>query len=409
MANILLTMDKKQHFSSIPYGAESYRYSAKEKSAKDFVKYGEQNNFPNHLVDLFNNSSIHETCVNAIVEAIKGDGLTAEPTFVLDRANSKESWNDLYSKIALDYYLFGGFSLEIIYNKLRTKISEVYHIPFAQVRAKEANYRGEVDGYFLSRDWDKQKHQMDANSCVYLPAFDWEKRGENASQIYYHKPYHPNQEYYPLPAYVGALKVIELDTKVDNWHVSNISNGLTPSIAITTYTNGTDEDVRTIEQSLRANLSSETNAGQMIYMDVASRDEKPDIDIIAQNGGDDYYTTINDMVVQKILTAHRIVSPMLVGIRVEGTLGGRNEMLDAYTLFLNMVIKPFQQDLLKCIEYIIEKQYPDIDVTLGVEQKQILDVGEMEVDVITSRDAEAGEDVSLENDIEEVEQQIIEE
>ena len=144
-------------------------------------------------------------------------------------------------------------------------------------------------------------------------------------------------------------------------------------------------------------------------MDVASRDEKPDIDVIAQNGGDDYYTTINDMVVQKILTAHRIVSPMLVGIRVEGTLGGRNEMLDAYTLFLNMVIKPFQQDLLKCIEYIIEKQYPDIDITLGVEQKQILDVGEMEVDVITSRDAEAGEDVSLENDIEEVEQQIIEE
>lgn len=402
-------MDKKQHFSSIPYGMDNTRYSAKEKSAKDFVKYGEQNAFPQHLVDLFNNSSIHETCVNAIVEAIKGDGLTAEPAFILDKANRKESWNDVYAKVALDYYLFGGFAMEIIYNKMRTKIAEIYHIPFAQVRAKEANYRGEVEAYFLSREWDKQKYSMDAKACIELPAFDWEKRNAEASQLYYHKPYHPQQEYYPLPAYVGALKVIELDTKVDTWHVSNISNGLTPSIAITTYTNATDEDVRTIEQNLRSNLASEGNAGQMIYMDVPSRDEKPDIEVINQNGGDDYYTTINDMVVQKILTAHRIVSPMLVGIRVEGQLGGRNEMLDAYTLFLNMVIKPFQQDILKCFEYIMEYQYPNVDITLGVEQKQILDVGEMEVDVITSKDADAGDDVVLEQEIEEVETKITEE
>lgn len=401
-------MDKKQYFSSIPYGAESKRYSAREKSAKDFVSYGEQNDFPQYLVDLMNNSSIHETCINAIVEAIQGDGLTAEPSFVLEKANSKESWNDVFSKVALDYYLFGGFALEVIYNKMRTKISQVYHVPFAQIRAKEANYRGECEGYFLSRDWDKQKHQMDEKACVYLPAFDFEKRSEEASQLFYYKPYHPQQEYYPLPAYVGALKVVELDTKIDTWHVSNISNGMTPSIAITTYTNGTDEDVRTIEQNLRANFTGETNSGAMVYMDVASRDEKPDIDVITPNGGDDYYTTINDMVVQKVLTGHRITSPMLVGIRTEGALGGRAEMLDAYTLFLNMVIKPFQQDILKVFELIMSYQYPSVDITLGVEQKQILDVGEMEVDVITSKEADAGDDVMLENEIEEVETEITE-
>ena len=106
------------------------------------------------------------------------------------------------------------------------------------------------------------------------------------------------------------------------------------------------------------------------------------------------------MVVQKILTAHRITSPLLVGISQPGSLGNRNEMLDAYTLFLNMVIKPYQQDILSVFEEMSEMKYPNIDIVLGVEQKQILDVGELEVDVITSKDADAGEDAMLENEIE---------
>ena len=75
-------------------------------------------------------------------------------------------------------------------------------------------------------------------------------------------------------------------------------------------------------------------------------------------------------------------------------------MLDAYTLFLNMVIKPYQQDILKVFERLIQSQI-GLDITLGVEQKQILDAGEAEVDVVTSKDAESGDDVVLEENIEE--------
>jgi len=68
---------------------------------------------------------------------------------------------------------------------------------------------------------------------------------------------------------------------------------------------------------------------------------------------------------------------------------------------LNMVIKPLQQDILAVFEEMLELKYPELDITIGVEQKQILDTGEMEVDVITSKDAESGEDAMLENEIEE--------
>ena len=152
--------NKKLNFASIAYHVDGARKSGKESIANEVVRFGDYNDFPDYLVNLFNNSSTHETCVNAIVEGIKGDGLTAEPTFVLDVANrSGESWNDVYSKVAKDYYLFGGFSLEVIYNKARTKVSEVYHVPFASVRAKEANHRGICEGYYIAsdRDWETTK------------------------------------------------------------------------------------------------------------------------------------------------------------------------------------------------------------------------------------------------------------
>jgi hypothetical protein len=397
-------MDKnKQHFSSIPYNVSDPRKSSREHYEKEVVKFGDYNDFPDYLVNLYNNSSIHATCINSIVEAIKGDGLVAEPTWVLDRANNMgDTWNDIFSRVAKDYYLFGGFGLEIIYNKLRTKIAEVYHIPFASIRAKEANHRGHCDGYFIAHEWDnKGKYDIDLTRALYMPSFDYDMRNEEPSQLFYYKPYHPLQKYYPLPEYVGALKVVELDTEIDNFHVNNIKNGMAPSIAITTFTNGTDDDRRSIENQLRLQYQGSSMAGQMFYMDVASIEEKPIIEPIPQNGADGYYVAINDMTVQKILTAHRITSPMLLGIKTEGQLGGAQEMLDAYHLFLNMVIKPYQQDILSVFEKVLELKYPEFEIILGVEQKNILDTGIEEVDVVTSKETETAEGVELETEINE--------
>ena len=391
----------------MPYDVSRPRKNANEHLNKDLVKYGEYNTFPQHLVHLYNNSSIHATCVNAIVEAIQGDGLTCDIPSVLDKANFEgETWNDIFAKTALDYYLFGGFALEIIYSKDRQKISSVFHVDFSHIRAKECDERGRVPGYYIAYDWgEKSQYQVHYEDALYLPTYNPAKRDAEPSQLLYFRPYRPQQRYYPLPEYMGALKVIEVDIEVDTFHESNLKNGLAPSLAITTYTNATDDDRQAIEAMLRAQYSGASNAGRLFYMDVDSPENKPSIEPIPQNGGDDYYLAINEMVVQKVLTAHRITSPLLIGIKTEGQLGGATEMMDAYTLFLNMVIKPYQQEILKVLERLIQSQ-SQMEVVLGVEQKQILDNGEVEVDVITSKDAESGEDAMLET---EIEQDIIEE
>ena len=396
-------MSNKYTFKTIPRNsATNERISLVERKNQFFISFGSDNGFPNKLIDLMNYSSIHGTCVNATVDSIIGNGLTSNKPETLDFANfEKESWNDILKKVAKDLKLFGGFALEIIWSKDRTAIAEVYHIDFSYLRAKEKNFRGKVPGYYIWDEWNGINSYVNQSleDIPFLPSFNPDKRVEEPSQIYTFQSYRPGMRYYPVPDYIGALKVIELDAQVDNFHLNNISNGVVPSLAITTFTNAEEEEREAIEIMLRNQYGGTQNAGSLIYMDVDSPENAPVITPIQSNGTDEYYTSINDLVTQKILTAHRITSPMMLGIKTEGQLGGRTETQDAYLLFTNTVIKPFQQVILDCFDEILKFNFGN-DYTLGIQQLNLYSDGEEVVDVVTGTEAEVGEDNQLEAEIE---------
>jgi len=395
-------MEKNKHkFSIIPkYSEYLYPDSAQFEDDKgDIVYFGQDNKFPQLLIDLYHKSSVHATAVNAKHQAVVGQGLTGDDEVLLEIANSEgETWNDIYSKLALDRVVYGGYALEVIWSQDRTRIAEVYHVDFSYARAKKMDDRGNVPGYYIYRDWGKTRGIVPhKDNLPYLPKFSRRDRTE-PSQLIYFKPYTTGLDYYPLPDYMGALKTIELDTEVDNFHVNNLKNGLAPSLAITTFTDANEEERGEIERQLRDAYSGTDNAGSLMYMDVADREQMPEITPIPQNGADGYYNVVNEMTTQKILTGHRITSPMLVGIKTEGQLGGRAELLDAYSHFLTTVIYPMQSDILKTFEMIFSVN--GIDTTLGVQQIKLFGDGEEEIDVVTSVEAEAGADIELEEKIE---------
>ena len=390
----------KHKLTIIPKYGDYYYPDSKtfEDDKGKIVYYGQQNDFPSSIIELYNKSSINATCVNAIRDGIVGGGLTTENEEVLKRANRDgESWNDVFKKVALDRSLFGGFALEVIWSKDRTKVTDVYHIDFSYLRAHRMNERGIIPGYYVSSEFqNKGRLRVKDEDVAFLPRFNKLDR-TTPSQIYYFNPYRPGLKYYPLPDYTAGLHIIGLDAEIDNFHMNNIKNGLAPSLSITTFTNADNEEREIIERQLRTAYAGSDNAGSLIYMDVANKDEAPIITPIPQNGADGYYTTVNDMVVQKILTSHRIVSPMLLGIKTEGQLGGRTEMLESQALFLKNVIEPKQSDILTVFEEIFTiNGYTE---PIGVEQVRIFEDGE-ETEVVTSIDADAGDDTDLENNIE---------
>ena len=384
--------NRKMHFKRIQKFNNDW-VSYKERKDGKYIRYGEDNQFPDYLIKLYNQSSIHAACVNAIVEGIIGGGLTASDEQAISRANKKgETWNDIFTKVSTDFYLYGSYALEVIWSLDRTRIAEVYHIDFSHIRAAEKDHRNNIPGYFISSEWKGFKKLSDKD-VHYLPIYNPNTVEEEPSQIFVSREYRPGQEYYPLPNYNGALKVIELDTEIDNFHVNNIKNGLAPSLAITTFTNGSPDDVEAIEQSLRANYGGSDNAGALVYMDVDSPENAPVITPIAQNGADNYYNTVNDISLQKILTAHRITSPMMLGIKTEGQLGGRDEVIDAFLLFNNTVIIPLQQDILRGLESLLAVNYDDL--VIGVESRQLYEDGEVEEEVVTSVEVTEEEDQQI--------------
>ena len=403
----MFTMDNKKNkitFSNI----ERFAYKSKSYNEKDskgkFIRFGTDNQFPEYLIDLYNRSSIHGASINAIVEAIKGEGLVTENEEILKRANKTgESWNDILNKVSIDYKMFGGFALEIIWSRDRTRISEVYHIDFSYLRAKEKDYRNNIPGYYINNNWKKYSYgTVDITDVPYLPSFNYGKKEDEPKQILVHQPYRPGQEFYPLPDYVGATSVIDLDKEIDNFHINNIKNGLAPSLSITTFTNANDDERQQIENMLKQQYSGTNNAGNLLYMDVDDPTNAPVITPINQNGSDGYYTAVNDMVTQKILTAHRITSPALLGIKQNTGLGNNaDEIITAWNLFLNAVILPYQQSILSVFEFVLGFNYEGI--TLGIVQKDPLYEGDdNEIDVVTSQEADVEEVQEIEEQVEEI-------
>jgi hypothetical protein len=388
---------QKQIFSSIKSTRSNFQQISRETKSGKVVKFGVDNDFPNHLISLYNNSAIHSTAVNSIVDAIIGEGLTANVEAVLDRANSEgETWNDIYTKVSKDFKLFGSFALEVIWGQTGTKIVDVYHIDMSYVRASECNYRGKIEGYYIAEDWKKSN----LKDVPYLPVFNTGKSQEQPNQILVYSPYAPGKKYYSFPDYIGALNVIDLDRKIDEFHITYISNGAVPSLAITTFTGAEEDERQEIERQLRAQYAGEEGAGQIFYMDVADPAKAPRIEPIQASSGDQYYVDLSTSTTQKILTAHRITSPLLLGIQQPGSLGNRSELVDSWLLFYNKVVKPYQQQILRQFEIIFDVNY-DEKITLGVQIVNMFDDGTQEAEVITSAEATTIEDAKLNDKVNE--------
>jgi hypothetical protein len=196
------------------------------------------------------------------------------------------------------------------------------------------------------------------------------------------KRYSPSMSYYPPPDWVAAITTVQLDIEVRNFHLNNTQNAMMPSVAVS-FTNGvpSEEERDMLYRQLEAKMSSTNNAGKFFLFFSENPETAPQITPIQNNASDGWYSNMSPQIEQTILTAWGITSPMILGIKTSGQLGGRAEMLDAYNLFLQTRIIPIQEEVLKVFEkllFIKDKQ----PIDLGVEQNKILpDIQESVVDI----------------------------
>ena len=347
-----------------------------EVRGRDWISYGDANGdwsnlYPQFLIDLYYSSSITAAIVNSTAEMIAGENLIIENEEdrdtearvklqnFMDRANSNESLHEVLKKVAFDFKLQGAFALNVVWSKDRTQIAEVYHIDVSKVRCAKPDEFGKTKGYYISADWTNTR----ANKPYYVPAFNTNDR-TSPNQIMYAGLYSPNMNSYFSADWVSCANWALIDGRVSEYHLNNISSGFSGSFMIN-FSNGvpTQEERFQIEQSLTDKFTGQNNAGKFILTFSDDKTRTPEIQAISPSDLDKQYIALQELLTQNILSGHRVTSPMLMGIKSDTGLGNNaDELNSAGNFYLNTVVKPFQDQIVKQLRKIFQVNQMDMPV-----------------------------------------------
>ena len=345
-----------------------------EVRGRDYIEYGTEdwrNLYPQFLIDLYYSSSTHAAIINQTAEIIAGEDLVAKEedainleTYVklkkfLRHANSNESLHQVIKKVAFDFKLQGAYALHLVYNRERTEIVELYHVPVERVRAGRPNELGQIDTYFISADWANTR----TNKPYPVAAFNVNDR-TSGSQLLYTGAYSPNMDVYHTPDYIAGCNWALVDQRVAEFHLNNIENGFSGSYFIS-FANGvpTEEERRQIEQSLTDKFVGAANSGKFILTFSDDKTRTPEITPISVSDADKQYLALQELLVSNICAAHRITSKTLMGIdTANGFSSNADELINAANFYQNTVVRGFQLNILNTLQTIFSVNNIDLPV-----------------------------------------------
>ena len=357
----------------------------KEVNGADWIEYGADNNYFQFLIDRYNGSPTNNAAINGISQAIYGKGLNA--TDSNKKPNEYAQMVSLFRKDVVrracyDLKLMGQCAIQVIYSKDRSKIVQLEHMPIETLRAEKCDADGNVPAYYYCNDWVNIKK---SDKPLRIPAFGMSKE---SIEIYYIKPYKSGFYYYSPVDYQGGLQYAELEEEVSNYHLNNIMNGLSPSMLIN-FNNGTpnQQERQLIETKIAQKFSGTSNAGKFILAFNDNKESQAEITPVQLSDAHNQYQFLSEESTKKIMVAHRIVSPMLLGIKDSSGLGNNAEEIKTASLLMdNTVIRPFQELLIDCFDNILA--YNDISLNLYFTTLQPLEFTDVDKDLQSKEDIE---------------------
>ena len=295
-----------------------------------WIDYGNDNLYPQYLINLYYNSPIHNALTNSIAFMIEGQGTGT----ILDSA---------LQGIAFDLKLQGAFVAEVIWSMDFTRVVKINHLPFENCRLAYDKEEEEITGVWYSKDWRNSRSKK--GKPEFIPAFNPSQAQEQPRQVIYAHGMMAGSSYYPKPDYFGALNYIELSHQMGMYHVNNILNGLFPSFIIN-FLNGIPqkEEREAIRREWEERLSGASNAGKFLMTFNEDPARTPDIQAFPLSDADKQYQFLSEETAKQIMVGHRVVSPLIHGIRESNGFGSnKDEMLVGMEIFNNQVVKPYQR------------------------------------------------------------------
>ena len=341
-----------------------------KKNALGWVNWGVKNNYPNLLLDLFNQSPTHRSACNFAIMSILGNGVDYEQMGVNGNEvipNYAQSWDEVIKSLATDYIIYGSYALQIIMNK-DGKTFSFWHMPLDKVRWSEYDEDGQITSYWISNDWTATGQ----NPPFQIDAFDMRddfKIEKGKPYLYVYRTYSPTMVYYTQPHYSAAIKAIQSEIEYVNYDLKNIVNGFTPSGVLTLPEVETDEERQAIIQNITRMFQGSDNANSvMITFRNNIEDKGVEYVPFAKNQGSfNFYADANQRTINRILEAHQIPNAALIGhpdISNSGFASEADKLELSYQLYNKLTGNFNRMAVVKTLNQMLKMQGLDTEIIM---------------------------------------------
>lgn len=336
----------------------------KEVSGVDFIAWGTDNRYPDYLFSLYEDCTTLQTIINGTVDFVCGNDISCNlPIFEKTVNKNGETIIDIIQRISTDYIIFGGFALQVIRNAVGN-ITELYWVDFTKIRSDKKN-----EVFFYSEDWCKSYGRV---KYIKYPKFNIDD--SNPTSIFYYKG-NKTRGTYPVPLYNAAITSCELEKKINEFHLNEISNNFLTSKIINFNSGIPDDDLKNeIERNINEKFSGSENAGRLLISFNANKDSETTITDIPMDDFADRYEALHKRSREQIFTAFR-ATPNLFGLPTETTGFNQQEFAEAFKLYNRTVVKPIQKVIVDTFDKIF-----GVDGSITITPFNLEDKSEQEVE-----------------------------
>lgn len=370
-----------------------------EQKNKDWVQYGDDNNYYQYLIDLYHGSPTNNACIKGIADQIYGLGLeiTSSSKNLPGYIEFKKMFGaDDLRAVIMDLKMLGQASFQLIKSKDKKKYVQAKHFPQQTLRPAKCNDKGEIEKYYYYPDWANIKRGTQPSE---IRAWGYD---QNANEcILTIKPYSTGSFYFAPVDYQGGTQYANLEAEISNFHINNIMNGLAPSMLINFNNGQPPVGVKdTVEAQIKSKFGGSSNAGRFIISWNDGKDSAADITPVQLSDAHNQYQFLSSESMQKVMVSHRVVSPLLLGIK-DGTGFGNNadELKSASILFDNVVIRPFQRLVIDAVTKVLN--HNGFNLNMYFKTLQPLEFTDLTGNVVDdqTREEETGVSLSLKKKI----------
>lgn len=298
-----------------------------------YIRFGNDNLFPQIVNQMYFQSALNGSIINYKANATIGGGyeITSNDTSAVQKVKEytfikKNKFNKLMRQLTKDLIMHGRVC--IIIDPTMKDIS------IKRVGPEKVRVNISKTLYTISDDW--------ARSVGMYEILPYYVGAKEKTLFVYEIDGDAGQDIYPIPQYCSALNDAFLDGEMSYLQKSNIINSIFPSFMIKLAKKfGSQDEINQFKDTINK-AKGAPNAGRIMTFVANSPEQLPTIETIPTNNNDKIFDSTLQRVDANICRAHSI-DPLLMGIRVAGSLGNGNELNQSYTIFEKNVVMPLRE------------------------------------------------------------------